>query len=377
MDRVGFSCSGCSAKLSVGSAYVGRTIVCPKCQHKVKVPAFEVIDEPEPEPSPPPPPPAELLRFPCIKCGAKLRVSAELAGQAIPCPKCSETTLAPDPKMDRSFGFAEEKLAPTAAAVSERPIAEWWPDGAKLPFSWQAPLSTAREHAERERWTKALGVLNDLFQKGLSGKSKVGTHVLRKPLSFCLCRWAVRELDRLDEDGERLSKPLRKVLKQAAVLRPAFAHFDASLCPACGEKLRGRSGKSQLRTVAGPVQLCCARPTDDDNNLIQTVDKINKKLAVGLSLDGDNTEIPVALARIPDWYRALDMNPQADTSPVDDNLAGWGKITAAGDRGNRGGGGGGGGGGIVVAGDGGFGSYAAGEVAGEAASNIISSLLFG
>jgi DNA-directed RNA polymerase subunit RPC12/RpoP len=374
MDRISFSCPECGAKLAVGSALRGKSINCPKCQHKSQVPAFEVVDDP------PPPPPPELLRFSCVRCDAKLRVSPELGGQRITCPKCNESTPVPDPKLG-TFSL-DEKTQPTGAAapVEERPLAEWWPDSTKqnLPFSWQAPLSTAREHVERERWTKALGLLNELFQKGLSGKSKAGTHVLRKPLAFCLGRWAVRELDRLEEDGEQLSKPLRKVLKQAAVLRPAFAQFDLSLCPLCGHKFRGRNEGTKFKTVAGPVFLCCAKPTGSDNELIQTVDKINKKLTVGLSLDGENPEIPAALTRIPDWYRALDLNPHEDTSPVDDSAAGWGRITAAGDgRGGGGGGAGGGGGGVVVAGDGGFAGYAAGEFAGNACANIISGLLGG
>ncbi len=358
MDRVGFSCSGCSAKLSVGSAYVGRTIVCPKCQHKVKVPAFEVIDEPEPEPSPPPPPPAELLRFPCIKCGAKLRVSAELAGRAIPCPKCGANTLVPDREEIGDYGLAR-KTRPTAAAPApERPIAEWWPDGTKLnlPFSWRVPLASARGHAEHERWTKALGLLNDLFQKGL--RSDAGTHVIRKPLAFCLGRWAVRELDRFDEEGGRLSPPIRTVLKRATEMQRFGGSFHSHECPLCARPLHHLVGTRQVRTIAGSAYLCCAAPTRGDDALVQAVERINKKLAVGMSLDSDNAEIPMALARIPDWYRAVDMAEYGWTRRVTDTSSG---------------GGGGGGIGIGI----GFGGDAGGEIAGELAANIISGLLGG
>src|SRR5260221_150451 len=108
MDRISFSCPGCAAKLGVDSALRGRTITCPKCKNKAPVPAFEVVEEPAPSPPPPPPPPApvELLRFPCSKCGAKLRVSPELTGRAVPCPKCGENTLVPDEDEAGNYGLA-------------------------------------------------------------------------------------------------------------------------------------------------------------------------------------------------------------------------------------------------------------------------------
>ena len=84
------------------------------------------------------------------------------------------------------------------------------------------------------------------------------------------------------------------------------------------------------------------------------MERINKKLTVGMSLDSDNTEIPVTLSRLPGWYRAVDMAEYGWTR----------RVTEAG-------GGGGGGIGVGIAGDMG------GDLAGEVAANIISNLLFG
>lgn len=347
MDRVSFSCSGCAAKLGADVALRGKSITCPKCQHKTTVPAFEVVDEPAP-----PPPPVELLRFPCAKCRAKLRVSPELAGRAIACPNCGQNTLVPDRDEVGDYGLAGRARPTAAAPVEERPIETWWPDGTELalPFSWRAPLAAARGHAEHERWTKALGLLNELFQKGL--KSDAGTGAIRKPLSFCLGRWAARELDRLKEDGGRLSEPIRRVLKRATELQRFGGSFESHQCPLCGRAYSHLVGTTQVRTTAGSAYLCCAAPTRGDDELVQAVGRINKKLAVGMSLDGDNAEIPAAMARLPGWYRAVDMAEYGWTRRVRDA-----------------GGSDGGGGGVGI----GFG----GDIGGEVAANIISGLLGG
>ena len=63
MTRITFSCLGCRATLGVAPADVGKTVACPKCQHRSLVPAFEVVESEPPPPArataPPPPPEPE------------------------------------------------------------------------------------------------------------------------------------------------------------------------------------------------------------------------------------------------------------------------------------------------------------------------------
>src|SRR5438105_15754246 len=106
MDRIRFPCPSCSAKLSVGPDLRGRGIVCPKCHQKALVPAFEVVEASEPPAPLPQPaePPAEMIRFPCSKCGVKLRAPADQLGRAVPCPKCGENTVVPEKEEVGSYG---------------------------------------------------------------------------------------------------------------------------------------------------------------------------------------------------------------------------------------------------------------------------------
>ena len=166
--------------------------------------------------------------------------------------------------------------------------------------------------------------------------------MLRKPLAYCLGRWAVRELDRLEKDRTRLSKPVRRVLKRAGEMHRFGGNFNPHECPLCERTFAHLVGTTQLRTVAGSAYLCCAAPTEADDALILAMVKIDKKLSVAQSLDTDNTEIPAARARLPDWYRA-----------VDPGASSWAKKVVD-DRGNS---------------EGGAGA--------DVAASIIASLLFG
>ena len=69
-------CPHCGEQVAVKQEHMymrTKKLNCPKCKSKATVPAFEVVEEPPP---PAAPVPVELIRFPCSKCQAKLRVSA-------------------------------------------------------------------------------------------------------------------------------------------------------------------------------------------------------------------------------------------------------------------------------------------------------------
>lgn len=312
MDRIRFACSECEANLTVNATLGGKPIACPKCRAKNTVPAPETEEELA----------APTMRFPCTKCGAKLKVPVKLAGRAITCPTCQQNTLVPDEEDSGSYGLAGAGAAEDDDPIpQDRPLDEWWPDGdaLDLPASTSSKLATARTHTEDERWTKALGILNELFQKELRSKTKIGTSYLRKPLAYCLVRWAAREIDRIDEAKLKPSRPVRQVLKKAAEMQRWGASLSNTDCPLCGRQLRNLIGTTQIRTVAGSAYVCCARPTSQDDELVRHVDRINKKLLLATSLDPDNRHVPLALKHLPDWYRAVDMNSSVWTRPIVDD----------------------------------------------------------
>lgn len=347
MERIRFSCSECRTTLGVNADMAGKTIKCPKCGEKTVVTA---ANEESTETS---------IRFPCTKCGTKLKVAAKMTGRGIPCPRCGENTVVPDPDEGGSYGLAETShTAEEEEIPKEEPISKWWPDGDKvdLPMTWRTALASARDHTEDGKWTKALDLLNDLYQKGLSSKSKnLPTHILRKPLAYCLVRWTAREIDRLEDDRAKLSKPIRQVLKKAADMKRWNGTLSYQECPLCSRQLRQLIGTTQVRTVAGSAYLCCARPTADDEALVQKVDRMNKKLVLASMLDPDNRHVPIVMKNIPEWYRALDVYQSKWTRKIVDDDDGRNAEPS--------------GGGI-------FGAIA-GDATGQAVGNLLSSLLFG
>jgi DNA-directed RNA polymerase subunit RPC12/RpoP len=267
------------------------------------------------------------VRFPCLHCRVKVKVSAAFAGRTVDCPECGKRTLVPELDEVGTFGLAggSRPAADDEEPADERPLAEWWPDGTKLnlPVSWRAPLATAREHAESERWTKAVGLLNGVYQKSLDATDG-GSPVVRKSLAFCLGRWAARGLDRLEEDGEKPSKPIRRVLKLASEKLRFGGSFSTTACPLCDRRLDHLVGTTQIRTKAGSAYVCCAAPTRGDLGLVAEVANINRKLLVGMSLDSENAQIPAALARLPEWFRVVDMGPAGWTKRIVDTSGGIG-----------------------------------------------------
>ena len=75
---------------------------------------------------------------------------------------------------------------PSAPVPAPRPpLDEWWPDGVELglPLTWRTKLSMAKDYSEEQQWSKALGLLNEMYQKEIRDRSKLGTHHLREQFS--------------------------------------------------------------------------------------------------------------------------------------------------------------------------------------------------
>jgi DNA-directed RNA polymerase subunit RPC12/RpoP len=367
MSQIRFPCSGCGVTLAVAFAMAGKLAACPKCKQRSTIPMFEVVEEPvaAAPPPPPPPPPArkpaaplkpeldevdeEPIRFPCSKCGAKIVIGANRAGLAIPCPKCGARTLAPELEEVGSYGLVGGKKGREERA-EEQPLGTWWPDGKqlKLPGNWREDLAEARDFAERERWQKALAVLHDL-QKLARGDG-VDIDLLKKPIAYCLAKWSEVELDRVKR-GEKLSKPLRTVLKRAGTFQQWGGSFSSSECAACGRSLPHTVGTIQLRTAAGSAYMCCAGPTETDAALVAQVQGVSRKLALASHLDPECPAVADAQERVPQWYRALDLSEP-----------GWARIVAEG--------------GAAGAAAGALG-YVIGDALGEALGEALGNILFG
>jgi DNA-directed RNA polymerase subunit RPC12/RpoP len=280
-------------------------------------------------PPPPPPPPddsdvelvddeeeEELIRFPCMRCGVKLKVGASKGGQGIECPKCGQRTMVPEANEIGTFivrGVKKGKHARTP----EPPLAAWWPDGKKLnlPSNWRVDLEEAREYAQTERWQRALNALHDL-QKSSRGDG-VDIDVLRKPLAYCLAKWAAVELDRINR-REKLSKPLRKVFKTVESVVRWGGQMDTHVCAACGKPMEHLVGSVQIRTAAGSAYMCCAAPTGNDDALIRQVQAVAKKLTLATGLDPDSGVVADAMELLPSWYRAVDLSGKSWAKTVED-----------------------------------------------------------
>lgn len=306
VSQVRFLCAGCGKTLGVRAELAGKVVACPVCKRHATVPGFEVVDEPA---APPPPPPEQLVRYPCSKCGAELTIGVSRIGQAVPCSECGQRTLVPEQDEVGTYGLGDAKKGGRREHTPSQPVAGWWPDArqANLPHRWRGDLADAREDAENGRWKPALTLLHRLYRE--CRPDSADGRALRKPLAICLARWAARELDRV-EAGSRLSTPIRKAL-QRVLEGLKWGVAESEVCPACGRQFQKRAGQSRLHTVAGSVYLCCATPTAGDEELIQRVHGIAKKLGLASALEPGNAEAAAVLARLPTWYRAVELRPIA------------------------------------------------------------------
>jgi hypothetical protein len=279
--------------------------VCPKCKAKSAIPAFEVVEEAQAEEELElvETPPEKPIRFRCGKCREKIEVSARLAGLAVPCPECNQRILVPEPDEVGTYSVGGKRAR---GGDEDVPLAAWWPDGKKLklPSLWRANLEESLEEAEKERWKKALALLHELQKLGR--EDRVDINLLRKPLAYCLAGLARNELARIKENAV-LSEPIRKLLSQVKAMRNWGGTFDTGKCAACGRSLEHLVGTFQLRTIAGSAYLCCVRPTAADVALIQQVQRVSNKLTLANTLDPESSHVAQAMAKLPQWYLAVDL----------------------------------------------------------------------
>jgi hypothetical protein len=277
MGQIQFSCFGCLATLAVRAELAGKVVACGKCKQRSTVPAPA-----EPVAPPPPPPPAPPPR------------------------KVIRAAVDEDEGESATYGL-EGKPKRDAARAKPVPIAQWWPDGAKLnaPATWTGDLARAKRYAELGEWKDSLTSLHNLYKRGRV-HGIADAHVLNRPLAYCLSRWAMDELDRI-ACGEGLSKPLAKLLKQARE-QQKWGGFRSETCPLCSRTLPTTIGTIQIRTVAGSAYVCCASPTVGDDALIRRVHKVSQKLTLATGLSPDTPEVGEATAQLPKWYRAVDLS---------------------------------------------------------------------
>jgi DNA-directed RNA polymerase subunit RPC12/RpoP len=306
MSQIQFRCTGCGTTLGVPSSAAGKMAACPKCKAKSTIPAFEVVEDTpaQEEPEPTEKPPEKPLRFRCAKCGDKIEVSARLAGLAVPCPECGQRILVPEP--DEVGTYTLGGKGAKGGASADKPLAAWWPDGKKLklPSLWRANLEEALVEADAERWKKALALLHEL--QILGREDRVDIDILRKPLAYCLGGWARNELARIKENAV-LSEPIRKLLNQVKAMQKWGGTFDTGKCAVCSRSLMHLVGTCQLKTTAGSAYICCVAPTAADVALIQQVQRVSKKLNLANTLDPESTQVSQAMAKLPQWYRAVDL----------------------------------------------------------------------
>lgn len=239
----------------------------------------------------------------CVQCGARFTVAPSAAGLKVACPKCGRATTAPEAGEEEAgtYGVAGEKTV--APGPSDSPGAALWPDGSalKLPPAVRTALDSAREYAEAGKWRKAARELAEAYR---NANERV-ENALRRPFSYCLAKLAARELEKLNESGDKPSGPFRRVLKTAAELQKWGGSFDRHACPGCERRLASVEGCLKIRTAAGPAYLCCSGPTEDDADLVQEVDAIWQLLALARRLNPDDADASAVLTELPWWYRAL------------------------------------------------------------------------
>jgi hypothetical protein len=120
----------CGKRFAVQSRLEGKRIKCPSCSATMTVPAQPVstalptMDTDEITNTDVASKQAKFASVNC-KCGAKLRIKQDLAGQSLKCPKCGSSITGTAPKQD---------------AVANQGLANWFDD--QLP---DVPLVTAPE----------------------------------------------------------------------------------------------------------------------------------------------------------------------------------------------------------------------------------------
>jgi hypothetical protein len=120
----------CGKRFAVQSRLAGKRIKCPSCSATMTVPAqpvstaLPIMDTTEIADTDVASKQAKFASVNC-KCGARLRIKQDLAGQSLKCPKCGSSITGPAPKQ---------------VAVADQGLANWFDN--QLP---NVPLVTAPE----------------------------------------------------------------------------------------------------------------------------------------------------------------------------------------------------------------------------------------
>jgi hypothetical protein len=250
----------------------------------------------------------QYVSFTCMHCERRLKARRELAGKVAKCPKCHERTEVPGAEAAGvAYALAGES-APTTESVApkNRPSADIWQALGYVELSAKSRrrLDEARALSGQDEWERAVSLLNDLFRASAGGQMTRENAVFRTPLSYCLTRWSVEVLGRLDPAAD-LSKPMRRLLEVAAEKQKWGGVFDIAECGLCRQPLKSIAGRASVRTTVGTAYLCCAKPTKDDQRLVGEVNAIWQRLCLATVLDDQNENAWYAMRRLPSWQASF------------------------------------------------------------------------
>ena len=196
----------------------------------------------------------ESISFTCMHCERRLKAPAGCAGKVVKCPRCLERTEVRRPDDAVSYALAGD-VAPSegANAKGRSPAELWYAYGyAELSAKSKSRLGEAREFAADGEWERAALLLNKLFRASAGGGMTRENAVFRVPLSHCLTRQATAELEELRDDREAdLSRPMRRLLEDAAHKQKWGGVFGIRECGLCGGPLRSIAGRPSVRTTVG------------------------------------------------------------------------------------------------------------------------------
>jgi hypothetical protein len=253
------------------------------------------------------------IKFSCVQCKGRLKAPGNFGGRVITCPLCQQRTPVPDADEEPGgYGVAEEggateqQHAGDAGSADGLSRKEWCPGGyAELASSARTALEEARALACDHRWKKALAILRKVVGKATVRRPTAESLAARKPSALCLARWAGEELEELQDEGVRLSGPMRQLLKQTEEYSKWGGQFTIRACGLCGKQLNKLAGRTKVNTAAGTAYLCCGKPTDDDFELVGRVDEIWQRLRLAMVMDVENAEATETMTRLPAWHRLL------------------------------------------------------------------------
>jgi hypothetical protein len=248
----------------------------------------------------------DILFFPCRHCQTRLKANKRVSGQSLACPKCGQRVMIPDSEEEvGTYGLTGNTSAASGPSTRAA-VSRWCPDGqARFAEQAQAAMERARGLAKKGEWAKAISILNKLHRAPQYGPNTPESAVLSKRISYCLTRWADEELEDLEEEGNELTPPIRRLLKEARERAKYGRVFDFRTCALCEKTLKSLRGRTKITTTAGNAYLCCARPTAEDLEVVRAVDTAWKRLSLASQLDADNPEAPALRAALPSWHAAL------------------------------------------------------------------------